>query len=59
MPVNYKSKYKELILYHFDTISVDKTDLGCLKKISGVKVKDPEYRKQSKISDSYKPFLEE
>ena len=62
IPQEYKARYKQLLVKHFDVISIDKNDLGRLKyffhKIH-MKDNEPVYRKQFKIPDVHRPFLEE
>ena len=62
VPSEYKARYKQLLMKHFQVISVDKNDLGRVKdffhKIH-MKDNEPVYRKQFKIPDAHRPFLEE
>ena len=62
VPHEYKARYKALLVKHFDAISIDKNDLGRVKdffhKIH-MKDNEPVYRKQFKIPDAHRPFLEE
>ena len=47
---------------HFDAISIDKNDLGRVKDFFHkiyMKENEPVYRKQFKIPDAHRPFLEE
>ena len=61
-PQEYKANYKHLLVKHFEAISIDKNDLGRVKdffhKIH-MKDNEPGYRKQFKIPDAHRPFLEE
>ena len=61
-PQEYKARYKALLVKHFDAISVDKNDLGRVKDFfHKIPMKDNELvnRKQFKIPDAHRPFLEE
>ena len=59
--LEYKAKYKQLLVKHFSAIIVDKNDQGRVKdffhKIH-MKDNEPVYRKQFKIPDAHRPFLE-
>ena len=62
MPSSYASRYQKLLLKHFDIVSIGKNDLGRVKKIFHkihLKDNEPVYRKQFKIPDAHRPFLEE
>jgi hypothetical protein len=62
VPSSYTSKYQKLLLKHFSIVSIDKTDLGRVKNFfHKIHLKDNEsvYRKQFKIPDAYRPFLEQ
>jgi hypothetical protein len=62
VPSSYKSKYQNLLLKHFNIVSIDKSDLGGVKNIFHkihLKDNEPVYRKQFKILDAHRPFLEE
>ncbi len=62
VPSSYTSKYKKLLLKHFKIISIDKTDLGRVRNFFHkihLKDNEPVYRKQFKIPDAHRPFLEE
>ena len=62
VPEEYREQYITLLVKHFSVISVNKHDLGRVKtffhKIH-LKDNDPVYRKQFKIPDAHRPFLEE
>jgi hypothetical protein len=62
VPSSYLSKYRSLLLKHFSIVSIDKLDLGRVNhffhKIH-LKDNEPVYRKQFKIPDAHRPFLEE
>ncbi len=62
IPMSYMSKYRSLPLKHFSIVSIDKPDLGRVNhffhKIH-LKDNEPAYRKQFKIPDARRPFLEE
>jgi hypothetical protein len=62
VPTSYISKYRNLLLKHLSIVSIDKSDLGRVKhffhKIH-LKDNEPVYRKQFKIPDAHRPFLEE
>jgi hypothetical protein len=62
VPASYISKYKYLLLKHFSVVSIDKSDLGrVINFFHKIHLKDnePVYRKQFKIQDAHRPFLEE
>ncbi len=62
VPSSYISKYRNLLLKHFSIVSIDKTDLGRVKNFFHkihMKDNEPVYRKQFKIPDAHRPFLEE
>ena len=62
VPKEYKEKYMDLLIKHFKVVSLDKHDLGRVKtffhKIH-LKDNEPVYRKQFKIPDAHRPFLED
>jgi hypothetical protein len=62
VPDQYKLPFTDLILKHFKVVSIGKTDLGRAKdffhKIH-LKDNEPVNRKQFKIPDAHRPFLEE
>ena len=62
VPQEYKVKYKQLLVKHFDAISIDKNVLGRVEdffhKIH-MKDNEPVCRKHFKIPDAHRPFLEE
>ena len=59
---NIRQVTKKLLVKHFDAISIDKKVLRRVKdffhKIH-MKENEPVYRKQFKIPDAHRPFLEE
>jgi hypothetical protein len=60
VPHKYKSQYKELILKHSSVVSIEKNDkVNKLFHKMHIKDNEPIYRKQFKIPDAYRPFLEE
>jgi hypothetical protein len=62
VPASYTSKYQKLLLKHFNIVSIDKTDLDRVKNFfHKIHLKDNKsvYRKQFKIPDAHRPFLEE
>jgi hypothetical protein len=62
VPAQYRTKYQNLLIKHFGIVSINKSDLGRVKdffhKIH-LKDNEPVYRKQFKIPDAHRPFLEE
>jgi hypothetical protein len=51
-----------MLLKHFSILSIDKSDLGRVKNFFHkihLKDNEPIYRKQFKIPDAHRPFLEE
>jgi hypothetical protein len=59
---SYMAIYKNLLLKHFSIVSINKSDLGRVKNFfHKIHLKDnkPVYRKQFKIPDAHRPFLEE
>ena len=55
-------RYKQLLVKHFKAISINKKDLGRVKDFfHKIYIKDNETvcRKQFKIPDAHRPFLEE
>ena len=62
VPITHKAKYEDLILQHFGIVSIDKGDLGRVQNFFHkihLKDNEPVYRKQFKIPDAHRPFLEE
>ncbi len=62
VPGSYMSRYQNLLLKHFNIVSIDKSDLGRVKNFFHkihLKDNEPVYRKQFKIPDAHRPFLEE
>jgi hypothetical protein len=58
----YKSQYEDLIIKHFNIVSIGKNYLGQVKNFfhkRHMKDNEPFYRKQFKIPDAHCPFLEE
>ncbi len=62
VPEQYKCQYVNIILKHFKIVSIGKYKLGRVKyffhKIH-LKDNEPVYRKQFKLPDAHRPFLEE
>ena len=62
VPTQYQAKYQNLLLKHFSIVSINKSDLGRVKNFFHkihLKDNEPVYRKQFKIPDAHRPFLEE
>jgi hypothetical protein len=58
----HRAKYQNLLLKHFNIVSIYKSDLGRVKNFfHKIHLKDhePVYRKQFKIPDVHRPFSEE
>jgi hypothetical protein len=59
---SYMARYQNLLLKHFNIVSIDKSDLGRVKNFFHkihLKDNEPVYCKQFKITDAHRPFLEE